>query len=510
MRAGITGGLTPAARHTNTTDALFRIALLLVLAVSTARADVITVGSKDFTESVVLGETLRLLLDDAGFEVAHKRRLGDAACFQALVRGDVDCYVEYTGTLRRSIFAGEEVATPAALDAALAAKGLKRTASLGFENSYAIGVTEGRAAELGLAAISDLAGHPGLRFAFDNSFLGRGDGWPGLRDFYRLPQTDVRGMTHELSYDALRTGQIDAIELYTTDAEIVAEGLVALDDDRGFFPEYRALVLYREGLPDDVVATLRRLEGTISAEQMRGMNYAVKFGGRSEPAVAAEFVRETFEADVAAGATPSRFDRIARRTREHLLMVAVAVAAATLLAVPLGVAAYKFPTAGRVIVPAVGVLQTVPSLALLAVLVPLFGVTATTAIVALFLYGLLPIVRNTHAGLTAIPDRLVETARAIGLPSRRILLEIELPLATPIVLAGVRTATVIAIGFATLGAFVGAGGYGQPILTGIDLRRQDLILEGAVPAALMAVLVEVFYTSLGRLPVGHRMNSRSR
>jgi osmoprotectant transport system permease protein len=136
--------------------------------------------------------------------------------------------------------------------------------------------------------------------------------------------------------------------------------------------------------------------------------------------------------------------------------------------------------------------QTIPSLALLALLVPVpfFGISPRTAIAALFLYGLLPIVRNTHAGLVGIAEPLEISARALGLPPNARLRLVELPLALPYIVAGIKTSAVIAVGTATVGALVGAGGFGQPILTGIRLNDFGLILQGAVPAAVMAVGLE--------------------
>jgi osmoprotectant transport system permease protein len=181
--------------------------------------------------------------------------------------------------------------------------------------------------------------------------------------------------------------------------------------------------------------------------------------------------------------------------------VGAALLLALALALPLGVWAARRPGVGRVLLSAVGVVQTIPSLALLVFMIPLLGIGARPAVAALALYGLLPIVRNTHAGLTTIDPALLESARSLGLPSWARLWSIELPLASPAILAGVKTSAVIAVGTATLGALVGAGGYGQPILTGIRLASVPLILEGAVPAAALALLVQGLFDALERLLV---------
>src|SRR5690606_5381782 len=157
-----------------------------------------------------------------------------------------------------------------------------------------------------------------------------------------------------------------------------------------------------------------------------------------------------------------------------------------------------------------GLLQTLPSLAVFVFMIPLFGIGAAPAIAALFLYSLLPIVRNTHAGLTAIPIELRETAAAIGLPPATRLWRVELPLALRPILAGIKTAAVINVGTATLGALIGAGGYGQPILTGIRLDDLGLIFEGAIPAAILALLVQGLFEAVeyGLTPRGLRLAAR--
>ena len=142
---------------------------------------------------------------------------------------------------------------------------------------------------------------------------------------------------------------------------------------------------------------------------------------------------------------------------------------------------------GQVILASAGILQTIPSLALLVFMIPLLGIGGPPAVVALFLYSLLPIIRNTHAGLSDIPMAIRESAEAIGLPPAARLRRIDLPIASRSILAGIKTSAVINVGTATLGALIGAGGFGQPILTGIRLDDTALILQGAVPAAVLAL-----------------------
>lgn len=472
----------------------------------------VQVGSKKFTESVILGEIAAALARQAGATVRHRRELGGSRIlFSALRAGDIDVYPEYTGTLIHELLAGEGVTDRASLAEALSRQGLRISASLGFRNNYAIGMRRDRARRLGIAALSDLARHPSLRLGFSNEFMNRRDGWPGLRDRYGLPQRDVRGMDHDLAYRALVAGTIDAIDLYTTDAEIAYYDLLPLVDDRHYFADYEAVWLYRADLGErapGVVAALERAVGAISQQDMVRMNARVKLEGLPEGRVAAEFVSSLLGAPV----TPrvhSLTERLARRTAEHLYLGAISLGAAVVVALPLGIVAARRPRAGQIILGVVGVIQTIPSLALLVFMIPLLGIGGPPAIVALFLYSLLPIVRNTCTGLRDIPRGVVESAEAMGLPPGARLWRIELPLASRSILAGIKTSAVINVGTATLGALIGAGGYGQPILTGIRLDDVGLILEGAVPAALLALLVQVLFDYADRwfVPLGLRLES---
>jgi len=469
------------------------LAAALALAAGAGAGEPVRVGSKAFAESVVLGELAAQLAEAAGAPATHRRSLGGTrVLWEALRRGDVDLYPDYTGTLAREILSADAPMDEAALRAALAAQGVAITRSLGFEDKYALGVRRDVAARLGLSRISDLASRPELRLGFTNEFMDRADGWPALRARYRLPHRNVRGLDHDLAYRALGEGAIDVTDVYTTDPEIRRLDLVLLEDDRGAFPEYHAVFVHREDLARRAPAALeavRRLEGRIAPAEMIAMNARAQLERAPPEEVAAGFL------ETALGVSP-RFSvetapaRVLRRTGEHLALVVTALVAAIAAAVPLGVLAARRRRAGRAILGAAGVVQTVPSLALLVFMIPLLGIGAGPAIAALFLYGLLPIVRNTHAGLTGIAPELRESAEALGLPSGARLRLIELPLAAPSILAGVKTSAVITVGTATLGALVGAGGYGQPILTGIRLASVPLILEGAIPAALLALAVE--------------------
>ena len=478
---------------------------LVALALAAAGgAPQVRVASKEFTESVVLGELARQLAEAAGAKAEHRRALGGTrVLWEALIRGDVDVYPDYTGTLAREILGGRVDASEEALRAELAARGVGITRSLGFEDTYALGMRRDVAARLGIRRISDLARHPSLRLGFTSEFMDRGDGWPALRFRYGLPQREVRGLAHDLAYRALAEGQIDVTDLYSTDAELRRQDLAVLEDDRRAFPEYRAVLVHRLDLPDrapTALAAMRRLEGAISAQEMIAMNARAQLDGEPVEVVAASFLRERLGLVVAVR-VDSAAARILARTGEHLALVGAALLGALLAALPLGIWAAARPAAGRLVLAAVGIVQTIPSLALLVFMIPLLGIGARPAVAALFLYGLLPIVRNTHAGLTGIAPELRESARSLGLGSWARLRLVELPLAAPAILAGVKTSAVIAVGTATLGALIGAGGYGQPILTGIRLASVPLILEGAVPAAILALLVQEAFDGLERVLV---------
>jgi osmoprotectant transport system permease protein len=462
----------------------------------------IVVGAKKFTESIILAEMGARLAHNVGVGARRDDLGGTPALWLALLQGDIDAYPEYTGTITRQILkdSSPDVASE------LAKHGVRISRSLGFRNNYALGMRKDVAAAKGVYRISDLRSHPELRLGFIPEFLDRADGWPGVRREYDLPQTNVQGMNHTLAYRALVEKAIDVTELYTTDGEIAQYDLLVLEDDKNFFPAYEAVWLYRADLADRhpaVVEQLRRLEGRISEAEMQQMNAAVQEGKRDEGAVAGAFLNEKLglESD---GADSSLAGRVLTTTAEHLLLVVPSLVAAVLVAVPLGVLAVRRPGLGRIVLGASGVLQTIPSLALLLFMIPVMmwltgrGTGAPPAIAALFLYSLLPIVRNTYAGLPGIPLPLRESAAALGLPPLAILWRIELPLAAATILAGVRTAAVINVGTATLGGFIGAGGYGRPILRGIDKFDVPLMLEGAIPAALLALAIEGLFGLIER------------
>ncbi len=478
-------------------------------------ADVV-VGSKAFAESHLLGEIVtQLLRAHTELEVEHRSGLGGTLiCHEALTRGEIDLYVEYTGTAWAVVLGREEKVTSSlrtflGVEAAYRANDdLEWLQPFGFNNTYVIALDARRADELGVTSLSDLARHPGLRAGFSLEFLNRADGYPGLAAHYGL-DLDARGLDHGLVYDALRAGEVDLFDAYSTDGKLSRDDVRLLTDDRAFFPPYEAAPVVRGALlraHPEVGDALARLAFAIDDAAMSALNRRVEVDGAEFDDVARAFLVERGlledEAQIGersgAWLTKRRALETLRLTGQHVILTLVSVLLAALVAVPLGVWITRHDLAARVALGVAGVLQTIPSLALLATLiaVPGLGLSRRSAVFALFLYALLPILRNTHTGVRDVDPELVDAARAIGLTDRQTLLRIRMPLAIRTILAGIRTATVISVGVATLAAFIGAGGLGEPIITGLYLNDTRLILSGAIPAALLAIVADF---GLGRL-----------
>ncbi|MED4073718.1 ABC transporter permease/substrate-binding protein [Priestia endophytica] len=184
---------------------------------------------------------------------------------------------------------------------------------------------------------------------------------------------------------------------------------------------------------------------------------------------------------------------------EHIQISFIALLFAVVISIPLGIYITRKPKIAEVIIGITAVLQTIPSLALLGLLIPLMGIGKVPAVIALIVYALLPILRNTYTGIKEVDSSLIEAAKGMGMNGRKRLLKVELPLAMPVIMAGIRTATVLIIGTATLAAFIGAGGLGELIMLGIDRNDTNLIIIGAVPAAILAILFDVILRRLEKL-----------
>jgi osmoprotectant transport system permease protein len=473
----------------------------------------VRVGSKKFTESEILGELARNLAASTGQSAKHRDPLGDTSkVWTALLLGEIDAYCEYTGTLSHDILTDEHARTDDEIRRALAARDIRMSRSLGFSDNYALGMREERAAELGIRTISDLKKHPDLKLGLSNQFLDRADGWRGLRNFYGLPFETPNASEHALAYQALAQGNVDVVDVYTTDAQVRQYHMRVLDDDRHFFPAYDTVLLYRADLErraPEAVRAMLRLEGAISADDMRDMNARAVVDKVPDAQVAGDFLARKLNVRVEVE-TETVARRILARTREHLLLVGVSLALAIAVAVPLGVLAARQPRLGQGLLALVGVVQTLPALALLGLLILLVRqLGPLPAIIALFLYSLLPIMRNTYTGLHDVPLQVRESAEALGLSSWARLRLIELPMASRAILAGIKTAAVINVGYATLGGLIAAGGYGQPIITGLDRNDPKLIMEGAIPAVVMALAVQALFEVIERVvvPKGLRLEA---
>lgn len=473
----------------------------------------ITIGSKSFTESVILGEIGSLAIQDSGYEANHRKELGGTnILFEALQAGGtggIDAYPEYTGTIAEVILKSKTLIDEETMRKQLAEKGIRMGRPMGFNNTYAIGMQRERADELNLKRVSDLQQHPKLRVGFSDEFMARDDGWPGMQKAYDLPYR-ARGMDHAIAYKGVASRSVDLTDVYTTDAEIAYYDLAVLEDDKKYFPDYYAVWLYRDDLEKrapEAAAALVALEGQIDTPTMIAMNKGSKVEQHTDHNIAAGFLntklskRIPLQPEQFSDKAKRRAEELFYRTFEHLMLVAISLSAAILFATPVGILAFRWKKFGHHILSVIGVLQTIPSMALLVALVPLLNLGAAPAIVALFIYSLLPIVRNTHAGLTGISAAHRETAEVLGLSERARLWMIELPLASPSIFSGIKTAAVINVGTATIGALVGAGGYGQPILTGIRLMDWGLILLGAIPAGLMALGVQYFFSVVEKFVV---------
>jgi len=475
----------------------------------------VVVASKPFGESYVLAELFAQQLEAHGFRVARRPGLGATEiAYGALRTNAIDVYPEYTGTGLLAIL-GEPPVSDAqqAFDRVageLARRdGVRWLPPLGFENTYAIAVRRETAARFGLRTLSDLARvAPRLTAGLTSDFIGRADGLPGLARAYGLRFAAVRPLLQAVKYQALAGGSVDVIDGYSTDGLIARYDLVVLEDDRGFFPPYEAAAVVSPALQRDAplaVLALTELSGRLSETLMRELNRRVEVDGAPVDRVAADALRRLGLAGGAASGGPrptvergglaayawGERTAVLRRTGQHLLLTGVSLLAAVALAVPLGVALERRRGAAEGVVRTAGVLQTIPGIALLAFMIPLLGIGAAPALFALFLYSLYPIIRNSYTGVRDADPAAVDAARALGMTPWQVLRHVRLPLAAPIIMAGIRTAAVINVGTATLAAFIGAGGLGEPIVAGLALSDTRMVLLGAVPAALLALVVDL-------------------
>lgn len=491
---------------------------LIVLALwlplpSPAGEPVIRVGSKNFTEQIILGEIIAQLLEEGGGHRVERNfnLAGTQFTFEALLAGDIDIYPEYTGTGLVTILEQDVRPDPDEVFGIVLGEfedrfHLRWLEPLGFNNTYTLAVRADDGRFTGIDRFSDLRPLAGdLTLGATHEFLERPDGYPRLAETYQLEFSRTSGLDPGLMYTAIDGGEVDVISAFSTDGRIDAFNLRVLDDDRGLFPPYFAAPLVRiETLEQhpEIAVVLNRLAGAISEGRMRQMNFLVDSEGRDPREVARNFlVDQGFLADaerIDLARARGNFFRYAWAQRgqlwtltlEHLWLVGVSMGFAILFAIPLGIVLTRVRALRTPMFGVVNTLQTIPSLALLGFMIPLFGIGVLPAVVALFLYALLPLVRNTYAGILDVDPDVREAAKGIGLTDFQILRKVEFPIALPVIMAGIRTSTVIVIGTATLAALIGAGGYGDPIFRGIAAVNSNLILLGAVPAAVLAIVLD--------------------
>jgi osmoprotectant transport system permease protein len=484
------------------------VALFAISSIPAQASNTVVIGSKIFTESYILGEIAAQVIENTS-TVGVDRKLGmgsTGVLFESLHSGAIDVYPDYSGTLAESILKKPELKSLDKIRSALRAQDLTISESLGFNNTYSLAVREEDAKKYHLKTMSDLAAIASrFKAAFSYEFMDRKDGYLGMVAHYQMhfPPQKVSRMEHSLVYQSIREKAVDVIEVYSTDANIKKFNLHVLQDDRAYFPIYQAVWVATLNFVKNHPAewlSLRQYEGSISEEKMRSLNAEADIQKVSFAKIASAFLGR----DVSNEET--RTAQILRRTHEHLALVLVSLIFSLAVGIPLGILAARFQVAGQAILLFSALMQTIPTLALLCFLIPVFGVGTKPALVALCLYSLLPVVLNTFTGIRAVDAKHIENAKAFGLSRRHVLFRVVLPLASPTLLAGVKTATIVSIGTATLAALVGAGGYGALIVSGLSLNNIPMILTGAIPAAVMAVFAHIGFGLLGRIliPAGLR------
>ena len=484
----------------------------------------VVVASKPFGESYLLAEMFAQLLEARGIPVQRRPGLGSTEItFEAIRTDAIDVYPEYTGTgllaILHDTLPAAVLADPQRVFAYVASTsaeryGVRWLPPLGFENTFAIAVRPETAEQYGLRTLSDLAREDDLTAGFTPDFIGRQDGLAGLAEVYGsgIRPQEIRPLMPAVKYQALAGGSVDVIDGFSTDGLLDRYGLVVLEDDRDFFPPYEAAAVLspRAAARSDVAAVLTLLSGRIDEQMMRTLNRRTEVDGEEVGRVA-ESALESLGLVAAAGDPGDSALAVSRPAGvkasfggylwqrrnvllglvlRHLELVALALAGAALVAVPLGLTLERARHSAGPVLGVLGVLQTIPSIALLAFMVPLLGIGVRPALVALWVYALFPIARGTYTGVRDADPAAIEAAEALGMTAQQRLLRVRLPLAAPVIMAGVRTAAVITVGAATLAAFIGAGGLGEPIVQGLALADSRMILSGAVPAAALALLVD--------------------
>ena len=483
----------------------------------------VIIGSKIFTENILLSEILSILLEENyGFKVIRQFNLGGTKLvFDSLRNAEIDIYPEYTGTGYTMLLKLSGETNPRKTYKIVKKQFLKKfqlvwSLPLGFENTYALTVRKSDPRFKKINSIEGLKGQTHLfKIGMDHEFMERKDGFQNFVKKYSLEfeKNYLKTMDQGLMYSALKNKKVDMVMAYSTDGRIKSFNLKALKDNRKFFPSYEVAYLTRSAILQQfpqLKKAFKELEGNITEKEIISLNNQVDQLKYETYQVARNFLikknlliddLQDLKNDSVIDYYISKREYFFKIFYEHILLICVSLFLALLVAIPIGILANYNSKVEKLVFITVNTLQTIPSLALLAIFIPFLGIGFLPAIVTLFIYSLLPIIRNTFEGIKNIDRSFIEAGAGVGLNTIQILRFIQIPLALPVILAGVRTSAVIVVGTATLAAFIGAGGLGDPIFRGIATLNSKLIFLGAVPACLLAIILDRTLTLLEKVMV---------
>ncbi len=461
--------------------------------------DTVVVSSKAFTENYILAEIIAQTLEEAG-EVNVERKFGlggTGIIFEALSTQKIHINPGYTGTIAEAILKNNRLVSIKEINRELKKSKLMISESFGFNNTYAMAVRSDYAKRYNLNKISDLQKVKDIKATFTHEFIYRKDGLKALEDHYNISIKNFKSMEHSLSYESISSGDSDIMEAYSTDSKIKKFNLVVLKDDLNFFPAYYPVLFAQLDFPSKYPQSwkllISKLVGKLSNDEIVNLNSMMALDKKSEKEVAKVFLGNSSSKDKSNLVT-----KISPHLFIHLQLVFIPLVLAVITGLLLGILGFRHKLLGQFILIQSSIFQTIPSLALLCFLIPLFGIGKAPAYVALYLYALMPIVRGVYTGLESINVKFREYSSILGLNGFQKLIYIELPLASRNIMNGIKTSAVINVGTATLAAFIGAGGLGDLIVRGLTLNDQGLILLGAVPAALLAIIVHYLFELLDR------------
>lgn len=494
---------------------IFTLFFSLILSFPIWGTQSITIGSKTFSEQLILGEMLALILEEKyDLKVIRKFNLGGTqVVFDALKRDDIQIYPEYTGTGYITILKRKKILTPKETYSIVQSEFKKRfniiwSPPLGFNNTYAFTVRNDDPRFKDVSKISELSHKmKNISIAIPHEFMEREDGFPNFTKTYSLnfDSSNIYTMDSGLTYKSIINKQVDSIISYSTDGRIHGYNLKVLEDDKLFFPPYFVSFIVQEKTLQKWPAISRAfqlLKNQITDKEMTELNHQVDLAKEEPQKVAYDFLlkkkiikkidrlEKTRSSDSLLTFFYEKRSYLGKLIKEHLILSFGALFMAMLIAIPTGILLTRYKKFSVPIFALINTFQTIPSIALLGFLVPLVGIGIKPAMTALFLYSLLPLVQNTYTGIKNINPIYIDISKGLGLTNWQILKHVEIPLAMPIILAGIRTSTVIVIGTATLAALVGGGGLGDPIFRGTSTLHPHLILLGAIPSALLAILAD--------------------